>query len=405
MQRNAFKYGCILIFALIVVAVGGTVLYFYAEGVRERAALAARWTELRKAVIIAGTPLVDHPQALSRGYDDEAARLVALHNSSKLDFENPELGKIWAQIETETGTGLLILQRIGNIDNTKPTGPEIVGKAFQNDDKASQEFWRELSDRVGKEVDKSALEEQFRHTEARLNSSIAGLQEIANGLSRKETPNALSLRYLPSWEGTYAGDEVEVQNTSGSTMQEAIVFVTVRMKDGGARVHAHYVDQWQNGSKLRAFYPYSATDYANAETGANPANVEAAVYLPSGTARARYVLTPEEWNRLAKSYCSDLTFGGNYLAAYQGADQRYPAGFQFQFQGLPTLPVRSVELRFTSITGDVHGAIWTYQPGTKLESGKAYPYRSELLDGETPSHIDYIVKFSDTDYEQDVHAY
>ena len=113
----------------------------------------------------------------------------------------------------------------------------------------------------------------------------------------------------------------------------------------GRRGLVHYADDWQNGSRLSALYASGATEYANAETGANPADVKATVYMPSGIASAAYVLTPEEWDKLAKSYCSGLTFSGNYLAAYQ----RYPAGFQFQFHGISTLPVNSVEVRLPPV--------------------------------------------------------
>ncbi len=132
------------------------------------------------------------------------------------------------------------------------------------------------------------------------------------------------------------------------------------------------------------------------------------VALGTGTARAEYALTPDEWDKIVKSYCSGLDFSaGHYLASYveSESNERYPAGFQLQFRGLPTLPVKSVEVRFTSDSGSVQAVTFTYKPGAQLTSGEQYPLRSADLDSETPVHIEYLVRFSETNYEEDVQAY
>ena len=405
--------------AFLVVATGigwGVVRLFSAgqdfvtrlEGQWEDQKRAARWEELRKTVVLAGTPLVEKPETSVRDFQAQEARLLALHNSGKLEADNPELVKAWARIETAADTGLLILERIREIDNHKPSGPEILGKIVADDEKTNREFWETLASRLNSEVDKSNLKSEFRKAEQDLNAAIGDLQRMADVLSGRELPNGISVQYWPSWEGTVWGDTFEVQNASDSALQNAVVFTTVHMSDGSSRVHVHYVEQWQSGAWLKAVYPFEAGDYANAETGSHPDNVDVTLYLPSGRVKTSYALTAEEWDKKVGAYCGGLIFSGNYLGAFENSEGRHPPGFQFQFQGLSTLPVASVEVRFTSGSGEIRSGVGYYEPGTKLASGEFHPVRSPQLDSETPdppSHIDYILRFAGVNYQREVHAY
>jgi hypothetical protein len=375
---------------------------------------AAQWEELRKAVVVAGTSLVENPQMQPRDYEDEAARFVSLHNSAKLEIQNPELIKVWGQIQVDTSRGLLILEKIAEIDNNKPSGYEILAKglkdaatdAAQDNNRAVRDFWTTTLERIRMEAEKSDREKIFRETEASLNDSVGGLQRVAAGLSGKELPNTVSVQYFPSWEGRLWGDAVEVENTSDGALDNAIVVVAVRMTDGSSKTHVHYVDHWQSGARLKAWYPYKPTDYASAQTGDNPGNVDVAVYQPGGTAKATYTLTQEKWDEIVKGYCSRLTFSGNYLQPFPGDEEiDHHSGFQFMFEGLPTLPVESVEVRFTSSTRDVRSVTVHYAPGTELRAGRFSALRSADLDGPDPSHIDYILRFSGTKYQHEVHHY
>ena len=365
---------------------------------------AQRWAELRKAVVIAGTPLAEHPEDQATDYTAESARLLALYNNRALNFDNAELGKNWAQIETNSSAGLALLHEIGYIDRVKPSGYLILANALQNDDQGNQAAWDEIVQRGASEMEESDLQEQFREAARRLDDAIGGLQMIAEALSHTEIPSAVSVQYLPSWDGTYRGDLLELQNTSGDAFQNAIVATTVHMRSGSSKTHVHYVDQWPAGSTMKAIYTYLSADYATPQTAGDPQQVDVAVYLPSGTARSTYVLTPEVWEKAVASYTSSLTFNGNYLGPYADSDQSYHAGFKFQFGGLPTLPVTGVDVRFTS-DSDSTTREYMWSPDRKLQSETEYPIRSEALDGPTPDHIDLILSFSETDYTQRVHAY
>lgn len=374
---------------------------------REAREAAAKWDELKSATVIAGTPLMEQPQLVAHDYNYEVARLLALHNSRNLTFTNAALIKAWAQIESDTSRGILLLERIGTIDDNKPSILGILAKATQDDDNAGQKALAASVRRIIMRLDESDLEKQFRDTEASLNTSIGGLQAVADGLSHKEKPGIVSVKYFPSWDGIFSSDTVQLQNMSSDTLENATVIVTVKMKDGSSRVHLHYVDKWQTGSKLKAFYPYQATAYANAQAGANPGSIDAAIYMLSGTTRSTYALTPEEWDNTVKHYCSGLTFNGSYLGPYSDSEGLHPSGFQFQFHGLPELPIKSVEVRFTSSTGgDPRSEVFTYQEaGRRLAGEEIYKLRSKQLDGDTPGHIDYILRFSGTNYEHAIHFY
>jgi hypothetical protein len=399
----AFKrhFSASLICSIVMIAGGLVVLTSYGEEYRKELQAAARWEDLRKTVVIAGSPLVQRPQVSMRDYHNEAVRLVALRKAEKIQIDNPELVKQWEKIEEEADSGLETLRRIGRIDNNKPSGYEIIAELPDDN------WEKPAARRVAAELEESDLKSEFRKTELALEMSIGNLQQIANAISRQETPNLIVVRYWPSWEGTLVGDTVEVQNTSDRTLENAVVFVKVQSSGGDWKVHAHYVNHWPSGEKLSAVYPYYATDYAAPETGADPNNVEVWVYLPSGTARATYTLTPEDWDRAVMSYCSRVTFSnGMYLGAFtDGSNLRQPAGFQFQFDGLPTLPVKSVEVHFTTSTGDVQAVNFTYPAGNKLSSGRPYANRNVLLDGETPSHIEYVLRFARSDYGHHVQVY
>jgi hypothetical protein len=239
-----------------------------------------------------------------------------------------------------------------------------------------------------------------------LDASIASLQDVAQGLSPQPLPNTISVRYLPSWQGRLVGDLVEIQNASGDTLEDATIFVTAHDSNGNSKVHLHYADQWPSGATLRALYPYRSTDYANSQSLENPASVDVAVYSPAGHAQASYALTQDEWDSLIKEYCARLVFTGQDLSPYveDVTNQRYASGYELQFQGLPTLPVKSIQLRFLSNSGETRTADFTIPSGV-IEAGKPLPLRSELLDGDPPDHVEYTLNFNGTTYQQTVQAH
>jgi hypothetical protein len=399
--------GLTLAFVAIAVVGGIVIEHVVAALMHDRAEqqITARWEEFHKAAVIAGTALVDSPPTQAMNYGTEASRLLAIYGDRTVTFQNPELAKAWTQIETDTGTGMQILHRIGFIDQTKPSGYEILANAMQNDRQANQEASNELVARLMNEFDKANLEQQFRQTADGLDTSIGALGQAGDGLTHEDLGSALSVGYLPSWDGTYWGDVLAVANTSGSALQNAVVVATVRMSDGSSKVHVHYVDQWQTGATLRALYPYGGTDYANTGTGNHPENVDVALYVRDGEARSSYALTAEEWGKRIQGYSAGASFSGHYLAGYSDGNGTYPGGFQLEYQGsLPTLPVTSVEVRFsTDGSSDAPDYVWT--PGARLVAGTDYPIRADALNGDTPGHIDLTIHFAETDYAAQAHVY
>jgi hypothetical protein len=403
--RSFFKF---LAFSLVVL-VGAVIAGLIARNhlVPQKDLMAIRREELKSAVRLAGTPLVETPPLQTLDYGAEASRLVAIYQKRDMEFDNPELTKAWAQIETDVDGGLLILKQISIIDREKPSGVEIVSDALQNDDKEKQDaFWSSIGVRVVSEAGKIQLEDKFREAEAHLDASIASLQDVAQGLSPQPLPNTISVRYLPSWQGRLVGDLVEIQNASGDTLEDATIFVTAHDSNGNSKVHLHYADQWPSGATLRALYPYRSTDYANSQSLENPASVDVAVYSPAGHAQASYALTQDEWDSLIKEYCARLVFTGQDLSPYveDVTNQRYASGYELQFQGLPTLPVKSIQLRFLSNSGETRTADFTIPSGV-IEAGKPLPLRSELLDGDPPDHVEYTLNFNGTTYQQTVQAH
>jgi hypothetical protein len=386
---------------LLVVIVAGFAIEHLLSAWNERVneqRITARWEEFRNAAVVSGTALVADPARQDTDYSAAASRLLALYNNRTLTFQNPELTKAWAQIETETGAGMQILNRIGAIDQTKPSGYQILANAVQNDPEANREAGNDFISRLASEFDKASLEQQFRQTADGLEASIGTLGQAGDGLTHGDMSNALAVQYLPSWDGTYWGDLLKITNTTGNALQNAVVVATVRQSDGSSRVHVHYVDQWQAGATLEALYPYGSTDYADAETGNRPENVDVALYVRNGEARSSYALTPQEWEKRVQGYSGGVSFTGHYLGSYSDTNGSYPPGFQLHYEGnLPTLPVTSVEVRFSYDTNSaIPDYVWT--PSGPLASGTEYPIRNAALSGDNPGHIDLTVHFAETDY-------
>lgn len=403
--------GRVIVFLALVVGLGWAAVAawnYLVASVREHEA-EVRWEEFSKVVTVVGTPLVENAQSASEDLDSQATRLLAIHNSN-LTVGRPELGRAWAQIQNDADRGLFILNAIREIDNVKPSNADLlrafIGALAQDDEESSRRLVRKGVDRGLSEMSKSDRQTAFREAEASLNSSIGHLRELAQDLSNDERSGDLSIRYRPAWQGVFDSDAVDLQNNTGQTLEKAAVFVTVHMSDGSTKTHVHYANEWLSGTELEALYRYYSSDYSSSQTGAHPDNVEAVIYTRTGTLRSSYALTSDEWDKLTQSYCSRLSFSGNYLGAYEDSDGHKAAGYQFQFQGLRMLPLQSVEVDFTSQAGGTQSHKWSYNNGSTLEAGKTWWFRSPDLDSSNPpDHIDYILEFAGTNYVQRVHAY
>jgi hypothetical protein len=371
--------------------------------------------ELIKAVSLAGTPLAKDPGGVNPTDFDEAwTRLWGLYQYRDWSIQNVELAGAWSGIERHTESGLLILSSIAKIDNSKPSGIEILWKMTRDNKTDQQKTDAQLTilERLAAEGQKVELEGKFRDAEADLYRSIGSLGNVGAQLAGQEIPHAMTIAYLPSWRGILPNDTLEVRNTSGEDLDYGALVVTVHDKNGQSLTHVHYVDRWPNGSVLLARYPYKDSGYAYGKALPEPTSMDAALYLPSGTATASYTISQKEWDAIVASYCSRLRFGGNFLGEYTDSNsQTQPPGFQFSFEGLSELPVKSVTITFWSSDETQRGAIWKIDG--PLEAGKAYPYRTSLFSNggpafsaaSPPKHVDITLGLAGTDHEVQVRFY
>ncbi len=391
---------------LLVVAgvVIGLAVVAYQEKLKEQE-IAAHWQEYWKVAVVTGTRLAADAPPHDMDYDAEASRLVAIYDSRAQTFQNPELTTSWAAIETQTAKGMTILNRIGLIDETKPSGWQILANEMQKDPAANQQGDADFLQRISSEIDKLSLEGDFRQTESNLNSAISSLVGIGEGLDHKDLGSAIGVNYYPSWDGAYWGDSLLVQNTSGGVLQNAIVATTVHMSDGTTRSHLHYVDQWPAGATLAAVYSYEGTSYSNPQTANHPTSADVDLFVLNGMAKGSYALSDDAWAQKIQGYCSKLTFNNSqYLGPYADSSGNYDAGFQLQFQGLPELPITSVDLKFDKDTATERDAVWT--PSTPMVSASTdHAMRGPSLDGDTPTHIDLVLHFAETTWTDQVHIY
>ncbi len=373
--------------------------------------------EFVRAAQIAGTPLVENPADKPVDFNDAWDHALRIFQYRDWNIGNLELARAWLGIENEAQNCLLILQRISEIDRTKPPGIELLGKyldASSSNATESQKMDATVTvlERLKMEADKTQLQQQFRNAEAKLYNSVGSLGDAGNSLSPNRISNAIAIDYWPSWRGVYAGDLFEAHNTSGGDVEYAAMVVTVHYASGNSLTHIHCIDRWPNGTWLAASYPYFGSDYAYARTFDDPQSVDAALYLPSGTATASYLLTQEEWGKILESYCSHLKFRGQFLGAYTDPQgQVQPPGFQFSFTGLSQLPAKSVEIRFWSSDGHSVGVDWTLSRA--LDPGTPHWFRSAYFQSGQPSfssasppaHITFLFRFAGTNYQLSLKLY
>jgi hypothetical protein len=397
------------LFGLIVfIALVWTGIVAYEKLISRGDDLASRREEFQSAVRLAGTPMALTPRPTKQDFDDVvASRSAALYERRNQEFSNPELTRMWAQIETQTDRNLVLLRKIAQVKQNTPSFTDILNKALQDDSQQKdQELLNSILAGGNGYLAYINLEGKLRREEAALDDAVGDLQQVAGSLYPDPGGEIYSVRYWPSWGGRYWGDQISVTNQSGESPRNEAVFVTIHMKDGSQRAHAHYIDDFSSGATLSALYRYDAYEDTASASGDLPSSVDVAVYQGTSTARATYVLTPEAWDEIVKEYCSRLTFTGTFLGPYveDVTGNRYDAGYKFQFQGLSSLPVTSIRLKFISASGDVQSADFPIEDGEIKSGGDPVAMRSPLLDGDPPAQIKYTLTFSGTSYEHTVPA-
>jgi len=431
--------GALSVFAVVTVLIFAAWGIRYAMHVREdlekeqqKKLLEARQQELYKVIAIVGTPLSDNPELPALDFNAEASRLLAIHRSNSLQFQDSKLTTAWSQIEVNTDQGLADLQAIAGIEQKMPSlvdaGADVLKSLndLGNDDNGNRHpgDWNTVITYVQMLQDKTDKQTAFRSDEARLDSSLGDLRNVANDdFATSDNSGAVSVDYFPSWEGRYNGDIVTIVNRSGGELDHVPVFVTAHMKDGRTFSHVHYADRWPNGATFKAIYPSKSSPYANQQAIENPQSVEVAVYMPDGAVQTSYALTDSEWDKKLMQYCSGLTFQSEFLNTFSDPQGRgnHP-GFKFQFHGLSSLPVEYVDIWFQWNNGTVRSVRVPFNllltdsgdaAGGALLPDQAYTYRGTEIEMTNPDgsvsipdkQILYSIKIAGSGYVEQRQVY
>jgi hypothetical protein len=368
--------------------------------------LAEQRVELEEAIVAAGTPLSQSSEPQTMDFDAEKGRFWALYKQRKLEFKNIELTKAWAHIQSDVDSGIATLQKIAELD-----GKHVFAEAAEaaNHDESLKSALL-LAAHFTEES--QAIKSLF-NTERDLDASIASLQEVVNDLTRNTLSPQVSVKYLPSWEGTYSHDMLIIKNTSGAEIERASIIVSVKMNDA-TFTHVHYVNHWAKDSTVHTYYPYSATDYAQAQTGEHPEHVEVTVFQETGTSHTSYELTPDEWDHIVQSYCRDLNINikGEFLGHYPlyGTNNFAPLGYKWTWTGTGRLPIEAVDIKFTWADGHASAFSHTLLPEERYPT-RELPIRDPQLNEDPtaaipsqenqqhlPSKIDVVLHLSGTRY-------
>ncbi len=312
-------------------------------------------------------------------------RLIKIYRADTSNFHDSRVAGIWSDIRSYASQGLIILNRIDQLDSAEPSGWQVLDSLRQ--DSKSDAWWRA----VGTEVDKNTLRSQFREVETSLNQSIGQLAATVGDLSLPDA-GVVKITYYPAWHGAFSAESLELLNISEQDFGEALIFVTMRDKSGATLTHLHYADGWARGTTLTAQYRYGQSDYVNSQVPENPTSVEIIAVTGSGVVRSSYELSQQEWDARIRGYLQRVTFDGVYLGPYreESTGREVGPGFKFSFQGLQHLPVRAANIRLFS-AGSPEDFSW------KLESIDAGgPYSARTTSTSQANTAELILWFEDT---------
>jgi hypothetical protein len=169
--------------------------------------LASRREEFQSAVRLAGTPMALTPRPTKQDFDDVvASRSAALYERRNQEFSNPELTRMWAQIETQTDRNLVLLRKIAQVKQNTPSFIDILNKALQDDSpQKDQELLNSILAGGNGYLAYMDLEGKLRREEAALDDAVGDLQQVAGSLYPDQGGEICSVRYWPSWGGRYWG--------------------------------------------------------------------------------------------------------------------------------------------------------------------------------------------------------
>jgi len=373
--------------------------------------------QLLDAVRLAGAPLFVHPRDPDDDFNDQWNRLFAIYQLRSASISDPQLDQAWSDIESQTKQCLLVLYRIAQIDNAKPSGLEIFAEAITSDNsqQAKDQTNKDAVNWLLSEAAMGMLRSQFRSAELNLENSIGELASVAGNLSPSQDSAAIGIQFGPSWDGTWDADSLQLTNFSGAAMDDAAIFVTVREASGSSRVHVYSVSHWDNGGTLAVNYPVSSGSYIPGEAAGTPASVTVTAMTANGSISSTFNLTQQVWDSMARAYCDPLKVSGHFLGGYteDQTNQVYSPGVEFTLAGVSKLPIKSVTVYFWTGGAEPLGVTWNMGSDEMHQSGQIYDLRSPLFEqgdnalsaGSAPQHIALVFNLPDTSYQQVVRIY
>ncbi|MDK2973273.1 MAG: hypothetical protein PWP23_3028 [Candidatus Sumerlaeota bacterium] len=384
----------------------------------EQRARAKAWNDVTRYVQTVGTGL--HNEIVSVPeleyfdvYSRDSARLRTLGSFS---FEDMDLESLRILSSLELGSSLALLNRIGEVQGNRPSEDEMVfsslnalAEGFQNRGSQYKEFddtlgaFHTLTRSIQAESRLEELQDQYRDQDWKTRWVILdGIKPLAARFAGNSSLSSFGISYLPSWYGAYPQDIVGMTNNTGTTLTNAVVYVSVS-NDEYRTDHVHFVPSWPAGATRYAAYRYWVDDYQSSMTRSNVNSVIVKVHTATHSGTFSRELSQSDIDAVIEEYCKKLKFKGGYLPPSQSFwTGNQPKGVSFNFSGLSRLPVTRVDVDFQAVDfqsgSRTSGVYWDYSNKPSLRSGKSYEFRSSSFDF-SPQQWAVTLAFKGTTYK------
>lgn len=151
-------------------------------------------------------------------------------------------------------------------------------------------------------------------------------------------PPVLALDLDDSWNGNYKADQLWFTNTSGRTLKNCTLRVTLHQDDNTRRIHLHYLEEWKAGDSFYALYgrgseytPYSTLDRIQ--------QITVALRSSDFHQDIDYAHTQSKRDEDIARACKNLDFDATIHDPYEGFWGSKPRRVDFSFKGLRHLDV------------------------------------------------------------------
>ncbi len=368
-----------------------------------------RWAEYDRLAGPVTTPLFNENDAASYDstFEQEYLRTMqAMESWNGFHPREPEIRDIHQAARENLAAAGLILNRIAQIDGKKPGGLELIAKTLPSleEDPSFEDYFGTFDTwikRADAESKKQVEQKKYRNTVARIRTGASALCEIAKRKSGVTDPDEplIDADLDEVWGADDKFDIFRLMNTSGQSIRNCTLRVTLN-PDGDQPVsHVHYVSDWPEGKLFYALYP-TGDEYApNQSTNHHITDIQIELWSDDFRQTLTYEYTRDRWHHDIAYRLEGLKFTGRYLSPTESFFGNQARGLALDFSGMPYLPPLEVHITFTG-GGQSKTFYWTEEAWHPAVFS-SWEYRTDKWNFQ-PERAYVKLKFKDSGYVHNV---